>query len=428
MNNSFLKTVRITSQSLVKDTRGTTLALVAAAIIPMIGVIGGGLDLARAHLVKSRLSQACDSSALAGRRAMSNDDIETAKPEAQKFFTHNFPQGYMGSATFTLAVTSPEDGVVKVAADTSVPTTLMRVFNYTSIPVRVECDATQNFDNIDIVLVLDVTGSMDESIDGEKKIVSLRKAVMALYDELAPAQVELAANNLRLRYSIVPYAMTVNVGKIVRAVNTSYIATEWPYQSRTWDGSGSDTDDFDYEQKTVDVSAFVSGTALNTRNIVRSADNWVSWNGCIEERKTTASITATTGTSASNIPADAFDLDINRIPDGTNATKWGPHFSQIVYRPGHSDPRPEYCPSKEAKRLSTMTRFGHGYLCQRTGGKGRHVSRYRHDLGRALHLAGRDLRGRQSCHFQRSAGQPLRHLHDRRRSVAEFRSLHRLRR
>ena len=50
------------------------------------------------------------------------------------------------------------------------------------------------------MLVLDVTGSMDQDIDGnntsddaERKIIALRDAVMALYDELAPIQAQLQA-------------------------------------------------------------------------------------------------------------------------------------------------------------------------------------------------------------------------------------------
>ena len=193
------------------------MAIVAGAIIPLTAVIGGGLDVARANLAQSRLSQACDAAALAGRRAMSNEDIETAKPEATKFFNFNFPQNYMGTAAFTPVITKPDTGTVKVAAATTVPTTIMKIFGHASIPIKVDCDATQNFDNLDIVLVLDVTGSMANNLSGEQKIVSLRKAVMALYDELASAQTQLSAQGLRLRYAIVPYSMTVNVGKLVRA-------------------------------------------------------------------------------------------------------------------------------------------------------------------------------------------------------------------
>ena len=90
----------------------------------------------------------------------------------------------------------------------------MRMFGFTSLPLDVTCDASLNFVNTDVMLVLDVTGSMDGRHDRrhERRSMSLRDAVMALYDELAPIQTQLEANGLRLRYGVVPYSSTVNVG------------------------------------------------------------------------------------------------------------------------------------------------------------------------------------------------------------------------
>ena len=362
MRKTVLNRVASAIFRLARDNRGNTMAIVAGAIIPLTAVIGGGLDVARANLAQSRLSQACDAAALAGRRAMSNEDIETAKPEATKFFNFNFPQKYMGTAAFTPVITKPDTGTVKVAAATTVPTTIMKIFGHASIPIKVDCDATQNFDNLDIVLVLDVTGSMANNLSGEQKIVSLRKAVMALYDELASAQTQLSAQGLRLRYAIVPYSMTVNVGKLVRAVDSNYIANSWTYQTRYGEtayscgkNGKSTCYSYTYGPKALDVSAFAAGSAVNIKNWVGGSDNSVSWNGCIEERKTVNTITSSSSSAFSNIPSGAFDLNIDKVPDSNAATKWGPHFPDVVYAPNDSSPRPEYCP-KEARRLAVTSR------------------------------------------------------------------------
>ena len=336
---------------IARDEDGNTLIMMAAAIIPMMGMIGGGLDIARAHFAKSRLSQACDAAALAGRRAMSNENIETAKPEAMKFFNFNFPQGFMGTQPFTPVITHPDTGMVKVTASTTVPTTIMRMFDFTEIPINVDCDATQNFDNIDIVLVLDVTGSMDSTLSGEKKIVSLRKAVMALYDELASAQTELAAQGLRLRYGIVPYSTTVNVGRLITAVNANYMANKWDYQSRTPKSPSGYT----YGQKNVDVGSYVSGSSVNVSSIIGGSSKSVTWNGCIEERSTTSSITASGGYSTGDIPSAAKDLAIDDKPSSDVKTRWGPQFADIVFKPSGSSSASATCPA-EARRLGTMTR------------------------------------------------------------------------
>ena len=49
---------------------------------------------------------------------------------------------------------------------------------------------------------------------------------MALYDELAPIQTQLEANGLRLRYGVVPYSSTVNVGALIRGGESATISSD----------------------------------------------------------------------------------------------------------------------------------------------------------------------------------------------------------
>ena len=90
-------------------------------------------------------------------------------------------------------MSKPEAGEIRIAADAKIPTVVMQMFGFSTLPVAVSCDASLNFVNTDIVLVLDVTGSMAESISGSTKIAALQDAVLALYDELAPTQAQLQA-------------------------------------------------------------------------------------------------------------------------------------------------------------------------------------------------------------------------------------------
>jgi Flp pilus assembly protein TadG len=218
---------------LARDVRGNTLAIVGAALVPLAGMIGSGVDMSRAYMAKTRLQSACDAAALAGRRVMTNDTLNaTVTNEATRFFNFNFRQNLYQTESFTPVVTRPTSGTVRVTASTRIPTSIMRLFGFTTLPLNVTCDASLNFVNTDVMLVLDVTGSMADNLSGTQKIVSLRDAVMALYDELAPVQTQLEANGLRLRYGVVPYSSTVNVGTLIRDVNPAYIADNVTYQSR----------------------------------------------------------------------------------------------------------------------------------------------------------------------------------------------------
>ena len=50
---------------------------------------------------------------------------------------------------------------MRVTASTRIPTSIMHMFGFESLPLNVTCDASLNFVNTDVMLVLDVTGSME---------------------------------------------------------------------------------------------------------------------------------------------------------------------------------------------------------------------------------------------------------------------------
>ncbi|MDB5663340.1 MAG: hypothetical protein JWM38_2595 [Sphingomonas bacterium] len=384
---------------LARDTRGNTLILVAAALLPLMALIGSGIDMGRGYLAQSRMQQACDAAALAGRRAMTAGVVDsTVSAEAEKFFKFNFPigtDGQAGTAAFKAkgfkpVVGSAANSTVTVSATTTLPTTVMKIFGFQSLPLEVTCYAKQDFVNTDIVLVLDTTGSMlcattetscsNSTEKTSSKIKALRSAVLALYDELAPVQTQLAAAGLRLRYGIVPYSSGVNVGKVVQAVNSSYIVSDtWNYYSRaattststsmssstcrnsyngtyTTNGSTGQCVYYPLLQRSLDVSNYVSTDAsknnVDVAPLIGGASKIVKWAGCIEERETVSTITATSGTA---IPSGANDLNTDLVPTATKATKWAPYWPEVVFNQDTGVAPQVACPT-EARRLTGWTR------------------------------------------------------------------------
>jgi Flp pilus assembly protein TadG len=359
---------------LLGDARGNTLAIVGAALIPLTAMIGSGVDMSRAYMAKTRLQSACDAAALAGRRVMQNDQLSAeVTAESIRFFNFNFRQGLYGTDTFTPAVTRPTAGTVRVTASTRIPTAIMHMFGFDTLPLNVTCEASLNFVNTDVMLVLDVTGSMDETLAGTKKIVSLRDAVMALYDELRPVQTQLESNGLRLRYGVVPYSSSVNVGALIRAADPAFLADSHAYQSRqpefmltnitraqceTYDNwswrrnrsgdttlgrctytsetgtqGGTWTGNFSHDQIIHDTSQYKMGTATPVPTRRPGTVLNTAWTGCIEERDTVSTITASSGFT---IPPEATDLDINRVPD-SEQTRWRPYWPEVVYWRGGTE-------------------------------------------------------------------------------------------
>lgn len=231
--------------SLARDTRGNTLAIIAASIIPLAGMVGGGVDISRMYIVKTRLQHACDAGALAGRKQMGGGtwafNSNAAQGAANRFFDANIQASPYGATTVTRAFTESA-GKVSGTASATVPMTIMRVFGKITETLNVTCDAEMRLPNTDVMFVLDTTGSMDDkavSTDSQTKIQALKSAVKCFYEIVA--RLDTTENcttgtpsggtggTVQIRFGFVPYASNVNVGRLLK---TEWMADNWSYQSR----------------------------------------------------------------------------------------------------------------------------------------------------------------------------------------------------
>ena len=249
INNSDGSRARGVMSRLVKNEEGNIIAILAAALIPVIGLVGGGVDMSRLYLTQSRLQGACDAGALIGRKTMGVGtwaaNTGNANTQALKIFDQNFVDGAYGSINLTRSFSESGGNVVGVASAT-VPMALMQVLGIDSRTVSVSCQAELRIPNSDVMFVLDTTGSMGDPASGsnESKISGLRKAVKCFYEALAKQNitdvapsdcgetVDPAATNtggVQLRFGFVPYAINVNVGALLPL---DYMADQWTYQSR----------------------------------------------------------------------------------------------------------------------------------------------------------------------------------------------------
>src|SRR4051812_21777088 len=60
-----------------RDTRGNPQPIIGGALVPRAGMIGSGGHMGGAYMAKNRLQSACDAAALAGRRVMQNDTLDS---------------------------------------------------------------------------------------------------------------------------------------------------------------------------------------------------------------------------------------------------------------------------------------------------------------------------------------------------------------
>jgi len=241
-----------------RDVRGNMLAFMAALLVPLAALSGSAVDVARLYAVKTRLQQACDAGALAGRKMMvasSDPSLDpAASSAAQTFFTNNFQSGWFKTNSVSFTPTKTSENQVSGTATATVPMAIMGMFGMGARTISVSCEARYDVADADIVFVLDTTGSMAcltsdsvstcnnyavnnvvQNADGSysvneksgSRISGLRSAVSGFYTTLTSQ----ADPSTHFRFGFVPYSGTVNVGHLL---DRSYLATStWNYQTRT---------------------------------------------------------------------------------------------------------------------------------------------------------------------------------------------------
>lgn len=340
---------------LLHDTTANTLALAAASLVPLMAMVGGGIDASRYYMAAARMQAACDAGALAARRSMTGVTMNAdQRQQGLNFFDQNFHEGIFGVTGRTRNYTANSAGIVTGTATATLPSTIMNAFGYTQFPLSVTCSADLNISNTDIMFVLDVTGSMncpDNNIAGctngnnnevevsNSLIVGLRNAVLSFYDSVAAT----ASAASRVRYGMMPYANTVNVGF---DIPTQYMSTQYTYQSRvpmyTSTGAFSQyryckittgvATNCSYTTPTglngwgsVDLSTLYDDNRINMPTGTNGAMETITWAGCIEE-----SVTARTD-DFDPVPSTANDLNINLLPSTPNQ-RWKPLLNRAVWQ------------------------------------------------------------------------------------------------
>lgn len=296
-------------RKLLRDRGGNTLAMAAAALLPLLGLLGGGVDMGRGYLAQSRLQQACDAGVLAARKRLgtaipANGTFPAeAAIAGSRFFQLNFPNKAYGSEDRSFNMALNADNGVDGTATVRLPTTLMAVFGYDDMPIRVQCTAQINMSNTDIMMVLDVTGSMASVNPGDSvsRIQALKDTVKAFYTQMSAA----VPTTSRLRFGFVPYSSNVNVGGLL---NDSWMVKKWSYQSREW---------------------ITTGKELSTRTYDR---NWTYVSGSRGE-----AVTASTYPATYHPPVNGGPVVVDPNENVTSGGGSGAWYSCDMAAPGNTD-------------------------------------------------------------------------------------------
>jgi Flp pilus assembly protein TadG len=252
--------------------KGSVIILTALAGLVLIMVTGVAIDVGRGQLVESKLSSSLDAAGLAAGSTVNTTNLTT---DATKYMNANF-QNYLKSQITALNVSvNSNNTVITLSATASVPTTFMGIFGYNTMTASASSEITRAVTGLELVMVLDNTGSMTQTINGIAKIDALKSAATSLVNIL------FGGNNTtgKLWIGLVPFAQAVNIGPTRTAwMNTAYTA------SKNW-GTTSWMGCVDARSGGLDVTDDLPATQLFNAYYWPKDTNNSSWTGTLGTSK-----------------------------------------------------------------------------------------------------------------------------------------------
>lgn len=196
--------------------RQGNVAIIFTIIMPcLIMLTVGGVDLHRASTVRANLQNALDAATLAAARSpyVTDEDLTRVGLAALRANLPAYPQVALREdlTTFTMN----EDNVVIADATVDVAALVANIvlppygqIMDDTLPVATHSEVNRSSKNIEVALVLDVTGSMAGSRLSSLKTASRDLVDIVVQDVQAP---------FTTRMSIIPYSVGVNLGNRIAA-------------------------------------------------------------------------------------------------------------------------------------------------------------------------------------------------------------------
>jgi len=313
--------------SLGRDERSVITVLFAMVIVPLMTVMAIAVDLSQFLVMKQRLTTALDAAALdIGQQPTLSD--ASAASEAQAFINANYPAlgaiGTLQPVSVTRTTTS-----VTLTVTASMKTNFLQIIGYKTLGVTVSSQSSVNQNKLEVVLVLDNTGSMAQMYGSMTGIAGLQAAATTLVNTLFASD----PTGQYVKVAVVPFTAAVNVG-------TQYANASWIDKN----GAGSLT----RENLNIPAGQGLISFATKLQN--------ATWGGCVRQRTEPYDLEDVAPTSSFPetlftpyfAPSEPSGLYNNYLPDGSFS--WGTTQAQIQhsvtkYSNGYAQNLPDYGPN-----------------------------------------------------------------------------------
>jgi len=301
-----------------KDQHGNVAVLFAFSMVPLIGLLGGAVDVTRYQRHKVELLNAMDSAAIALVRHGPTNDAD-ADDFVNRYVAAMMPgEGRDHGLHLDRFDAVAIPGGYRVVANGTMDTAFLPVVGIEEMPLKLETEVMATSGSYEVALALDNTGSMAE----RNKIGALKEAANHLIDILYQD----AGAEDRVKMALVPFTTAVNI-------RGEAFKSDWLDPK----GLGLGThrfDAYDREVSRLDIFQALSDGKVGPDGLP------TAWKGCVEARE--------------------GDLDVDDTAPGNDpVTRWTPYLS-----PDGSDNGGGWV-------------HDNSYLADATGGRGSAIDRLR---------------------------------------------------
>ncbi|MEO1703037.1 MAG: pilus assembly protein [Pseudomonadota bacterium] len=204
------------------DQRGNFAIITAVGGVMAMTAVGVSIDISRALMAQTHLSNAIDSAVLSTTRLVTQGSMteKDAEKEVKNFLFANFDNKKFGTnPTITAVNVDSNSKTMSVSAHIDLPTAFMGIAGFNTQRISWSSEAAFSNTKIEVAMALDVTGSMGDYIPGtwETKIDALKDAATGAIDTLIPD----ASAQKRVRIGLAPYAATVNGAPVISRISTT---------------------------------------------------------------------------------------------------------------------------------------------------------------------------------------------------------------
>lgn len=192
---------------------GAIAPLFGLMMLIMVFLMGISIDGARGTRAATLAGNALDAAALAAAKALRLEALDDAelKTLVHEYFANNLTDADTKAALSAITVIPDRTlNSVKLVADLKVPATISAVLGKDYLDVKVNSTAVFDAKDVEVSMMLDVSGSMDGS-----KIEDLKAAAIDLVNIMLPQD-----KPHKNRVAIAPFSTAVNAGSLSPSIST----------------------------------------------------------------------------------------------------------------------------------------------------------------------------------------------------------------